>query len=113
MVDSMNRIVLAAAAAALLGTGGAGATDTRTLSEFLVVCRSSPRTCHANIEDYLLAARDQGFVCLPQDLSLKDAASEELSWLRNDGAADAALKQGTAEDAQWTAINTLWPCKKE
>jgi hypothetical protein len=35
-----------------------------------------------NLEDYLRAARDQGFVCPPQDLSLAEGGSQELSWLR-------------------------------
>lgn len=103
---------IAAFAAVLIGSG-ASATDTRTLSQFILVCRSSPRICSTNLEDYLRAAKDQGFVCLPEDLSVEEAARQELSWLRKDGAADDALNQGTAEDAQWTAINTLWPCKKE
>ena len=110
----MKKFILAAAAAsALIGAGGASATDTRTLADFLLLCNNSPRGCHANLEDYLQAAKDQGFVCLPQDLSLDDAVRAELSWLQKQGAADDKLNQGSAEDAQWTAINALWPCKKE
>ena len=44
---------------------------------------------------------------------MEEAASQELSWLRKDGASDDVLNQGTAEDAQWVAINKLWPCKKQ
>jgi hypothetical protein len=103
---------MATFAAVLIGSG-AGAEDTRTLAQFILVCGNSPRICHANLQDYLRAAKDQGFICLPEDLSLEEAASQELSWLRKEGAADDKVNQGTAEDAQWTAINTLWPCKKE
>ena len=110
----MKKIVFAAAATAvLICTGGATATDTRTLSQFILVCNTSARSCHANLEDYLRAANDQGFICLPEDLSLDEAADQELGWLRRDGGADDALNQGTAEDAQWVAINKLWPCKKQ
>jgi hypothetical protein len=108
----MKKIVLAVAAVlTVLPTDGAGATDTRTLAEFILLCHTSPRVCDANLEDYLRASRDQGFVCLPPDLSLKDAVRTELSWLQKNGAADDKLNQGSAEDAQWTAINALWPCK--
>ncbi|HEY0283634.1 MAG TPA: hypothetical protein VGC27_13560, partial [Rhizomicrobium sp.] len=71
------------------------------------------RVCRANIEDYLRAARDQGFVCLPQDLSLEAATTQEIKWLRKNGATDDKLNQSSVEDAQWTAINALWPCKEE
>ena len=108
------KLILAATAAmiAVLIGSGAAAEDTRTLSQFLLVCNSSPRTCQANLEDYLRASKDQGFICLPEDLSLRDAAYQELSWLQKEGGADDKLNQGSAEDAQWTAINKLWPCKK-
>ena len=109
------KLILAATAAmmAVLIGSGAAATDTRTLAQFILVCNSSPRSCHTNLTDYLRAAKDQGFVCLPEDLSVEEAASQELSWLRKDGASDDVLNQGTAEDAQWVAINKLWPCKKQ
>ena len=110
----MKKIVLAAAAAAtLMCPGGAMATDTRTLSEFLMVCGRDSRACHINLEDYLRAARDQGLVCLPQDLSLEQGTSQELSWLRTHHDSDPTLTSGNVEDAQWTAISALWPCPKE
>ena len=64
----MKKIVLGTIGgfvAALICTGGAAATDTRTLSEFLMACGRDSRACHGNLEDYLRAARDQGFVCPP------------------------------------------------
>ena len=110
----MKKIVLAAAAAAaLICTDGAAATDTRSLSEFIMACGRDARVCHGNLEDYLRAANDQGFVCLPKDLPIEEAGRQELDWLRRQGAADQALNQGFAEDAQWEAINALWPCKQE
>jgi hypothetical protein len=114
--DSMKKIVLgtmAAFVATLICTGGAAATDMRTLSQFILVCNTSSRSCHGNLEDYLRAARDQGFVCPPQDLSLEQGASQELSWLRMHHDSDPTLNNGNVEDAQWTAINALWPCKKD
>jgi hypothetical protein len=114
--DTLKKIVLGtivAFVAALICTGGAAATDTRTLSEFLMACGRNARICQGNLEDYLRAARDQGFVCLPEDLSLERAVREELAWLRKQNTADEALAKGFAEDAQWTAVNALWPCKKD
>jgi hypothetical protein len=104
---------LAAFVAALIGTNGAAATDMRTLSEFIMACGRDARVCQGNLEDYLRASRDQGFICLPADLSLEKAARQELTWLRRQNAADEALSKGFAEDAQWSAINALWPCKKD
>jgi len=110
----MKKIVLAVAAAAtLMCPGGAMATDTRTLSEFLMACGRNARICNGNLEDYLRAANDQGFICLPEGLSVEDAASQELSWLRTHHDSDATLNSGNVEDAQWTAVNALWPCKKD
>jgi len=107
------KLILAATAAFAAVAIGASAEDTRTLSQFILVCNTSARSCHANLEDYLRAANDQGFICLPEGLSVEEAGSQELSWLRKEGGSDDALNQGTAEDAQWVAINKLWPCKKE
>jgi hypothetical protein len=42
-----------------------------------------------------------------------EAAIQELGWLRKEGGSNDALNQGNAEDAQWAAINALWPCKKD
>ena len=110
----MKRIILAfAAAAAFAGTTGACATDTRTISQFLSFCNQTRTACNLNLKDYLRASNDQGFICLPQDMSLDEAAYRELDWLRDKGADDKALQEGNAEDAQWAAINALWPCKKE
>jgi hypothetical protein len=40
-------------------------------------------------------------------------ASQELIWLRTHRDSDPTLTSGNVEDAQWTAINVLWPCKKD
>lgn len=103
---------MTAVVAVLIGSS-AVAKETRSLSDFLSDCSKNSRVCHGNLHDYLLAAKNQGFVCPPDDLSMDRAVSLELDWLRKEGTADAALYNGNAEDAQWTAITTLWPCKKD
>ena len=111
----MKKIVLAAVvfAATLLAAGGVRAADTRTLAQFTQDCNHGAVACHDHLQDYQRAAADQGFVCLPQGLSLNEATGQELDWLRKQGDADEKLNSGSAEDAQWTAISTLWPCKKD
>ena len=110
----MKKIVIAAVVfAGALAANAAFATDTRTLAQFTQSCSQDARACHHNLEDYLHAAVDQGFVCLPQGMSVPDAGAQELDWLRKQGSADDKLNQGSVEDAQWTAISTLWPCKKD
>jgi hypothetical protein len=104
--------IMAAVVVVLLGSN-AVANETRSLSDFLSDCSKNSRVCHGNLHDYLLAAKTQGFVCLPEDLPIDRAVNQELDWLRQQSSDDAALYKGNAEDAQWTAITTLWPCKKE
>ncbi|MBU6297263.1 MAG: hypothetical protein KJS68_03375 [Alphaproteobacteria bacterium] len=103
---------MAAAVAVLIGSN-AIAKETRSLSDFLSDCTRNSEACRENLHDYLLAAKTQGFICLPDDLSIDRAVSQELDWLRDHGNDDAALDNGNAEDAQWAAITTLWPCKKD
>jgi hypothetical protein len=50
------KFILAATAAFAAVAIGASAEDTRTLSQFILVCNTSARSCHANLEDYLRAA---------------------------------------------------------
>jgi hypothetical protein len=110
----MKKTVFAAAVtAAFIVTAGAGAADTRTLSEFLLTCSVKTLVCRGNLEDYLRAANSQGFVCLPQGLSMEKAVDQELRWLRQQHFTDPSISNSNVEDAEWAAINALWPCKKE
>lgn len=111
----MKKIVLAAIvfAGTLFAAGGARAADTRTYAQFTRDCYRDSIACRNNVQDYLHAAADQGLICLPQGLSLEEATGQELDWLRKQADADDKLNDGSAEDAQWTAISTLWPCKKD
>ena len=106
----MNRIVIAAAltCAALVGT--ANAQDTRTLQQFLRSCNTSASACRDNLHDYIEAADSQGMICKPKDVSHNRAVDQSLDWLRRKGDQDQALAQGNAEDGEWTAISSLWPC---
>jgi hypothetical protein len=108
--DTMNRIIIAAAlgCAALIGT--AHAQDTRTLQQFLRSCSSNYAGCRDNLHDYLEAADSQGMICKPKSMSYNEAVAQSLDWLRQKGDADPTLATGNAEDGEWTAISTLYPC---
>lgn len=107
----MKRIVVASAGiAALLSLADGQAADERTLSEFLTDCNRHSQECSASLTDYVRAASEQAMICLPADLPVERAAVQALDWLRHTGARDETLSQGNVEDAEWTAISTLWPC---
>ena len=106
----MIRIVIAAALACCAVLGTANAQDTRTLQEFLRSCNMNSANCRDNLHDYIEAADTQGMICKPKDVSYGEAVSQSLDWLRQKGDADQTLAQGNAEDGEWTAISTLYPC---
>ncbi len=94
----------------LTGTGKAHAEDTRTLAKFLANCNISSRDCRDNLHDYTLAASNQGMICIPKDLSINEAVSQELDWLRSAAAQKEDFSSGNAEDGEWAAVSTLYPC---
>ena len=106
----MMRIVMAAALASAALIGTAHAQDTRTLQEFLRSCNTNFAACRDNLHDYIEAADTQGMICKPKSVSYNEAVAQSLDWLRQKGDQDAALAGGNAEDGEWTAISTLYPC---
>jgi hypothetical protein len=95
-----------------LGAGDAQAQDTRTLAKFLSSCNLDAKDCRYNLHDYTMAAKDQNMICMPKDISINEAVDKELDWLRNVGAQKEDIYSGNAEDAEWTAMSTLWPCSQ-
>jgi len=106
----MKTIALAATCAVLVAAVPAQAQDNRTLEQFLSSCNIKATDCRLNLHDYIYAADTQGMICMPKDMSLNEAVDESLDWLRRNGQ-DPALANGNAEDGEWTAISTLFPCK--
>lgn len=106
----MNKIVIAAALTCAALIGSANAQDTRTLQQFLRSCSSNYAACRDNLHDYIEAADSQGMICKPKNVSYNEAVAQSLDWLRQKGDADASLAGGNAEDGEWTAISTLYPC---
>lgn len=93
-----------------LGAGDAQAQDTRTLAKFLSNCNLDTANCRDNLHDYTMAANGQGMICMPKNVSVNEAVSQELEWLRSAAAQKEDLNSGSAEDGEWAAISTLYPC---
>jgi hypothetical protein len=106
-----NSLSVFAALAALVAAGSATAAP-QTLSEFMDKCSSNAQTCQLSVGDYIASASQNNFICLPKDVSHDAAIGNMLSWLRKaNEKPDKA--NASAEDAQWDAVNALWPCHKD
>ena len=82
-----------------------------TVTQFLARCDAGDATCRSDLKyGFEAAADDMGIICPPDDLSEESAVEAELAWLRNAAASNATLAGGDEVDAEYTALNTLWPC---
>jgi len=106
----MKNILVVCAAAAVLVTA-APAQDLPKLSEFLSGCFRDSTSCRGKLKDYIVAAETQKVICRPKDVSVSDATSDLLRWLRSDEA--EPLKDGPYDDALYAAASKLYPCKQE
>lgn len=107
----MKKMLLACAAFAAIAIMDAQAADIPKLSEFLLLCERSPAQCRSKIRDYITAADNQKLICRPKDQSMHDAVYKTLYWLRDKGIDNDKLEGEPYDDALWTAISTMWPCK--
>jgi len=94
----------------MAGAGEVHAQDSRTLAKFLANCNTDRGDCRDNLHDYTVAAAAQGMICMPKDVSVNEAVSQELDWLRTAASQKEDLNSGNAEDGEWAAISTLYPC---
>jgi len=97
----------------MAGAGVVHAQDSRTLSKFLANCAIDKGNCRDNLHDYTMAASTQGMICMPKDVSINQAVNQELDWLRTTAAQKDELNSGSAEDGEWAAISTLYPCASD
>jgi hypothetical protein len=105
-----NSLAVFAVLAALLAHGTASAAAPQTLSQFLDKCNG--QTCQNSVGDYITNASQNGFICVPKDVSHDAAITAVLSWLHTaNEKPDAA--NAAAEDAQWDAVNALYACHKD
>lgn len=115
----MRYRIAAAAIAACLGAPGAFAQDgtddsqkpKETLAQFLARCDSDSSGCRSDLGSGIDAGEYMGMTCLPDGTSEDQAIDAELTWLRNAAAANTTLANDDEENAEYTALNMLWPCK--
>lgn len=105
----MKSMLLACAALVAL-TSVAPAQNLPTLSQFLGQCFRDGQVCRQKLKDYVGASVSQKTMCLPPDVSQKEAAGEMLQWLRDDESHPAALNDAPYDDALYEATQKLYPC---
>jgi transcriptional regulator GlxA family with amidase domain len=96
--------VLAALASAVPAHGVAGRV---MLSDFMAHCAADPSYCETATGAYIDNAQHVRAICVPKSVSQADAVRAMLAWLRK--AADKGRVM-SLDDAQWDAVNALWPC---
>lgn len=109
----MSKTIVIAAMAALVLTAGvlpAAAADNRTLGEFLSDCKRHSDQCRLSVTDYLQAAVSQKMACLPEDRRMRYAVEDVIDAMRKVGDSDPKALEGNAEDVEWNAISTMFPC---
>lgn len=105
----MKKVVLACAAIGALAVA-APAQDLPTLSQFLSNCYRDNAACRTKLKDYVRAGTQQHIICLPEDTSESEAASEMLRWLRDEKTHPATLNDGPFDDGLYEAATKLYPC---
>lgn len=108
----MKKVFWACVAAIAL-TASAPAEELPKLSEFLLSCYRDNTTCMQKIKNYIEAAKSQKMICLPSDLSVREAALDTLSWLRKDANVPESLSNAPFDDGLYEASTKLYPCKSE
>ena len=110
----MKGAILALAAAAmalLLGTTGAGASQ--SLSDFLENCKTDVNQCRATVNDIILAAKSSRYACIPHNLPIDEAVDRQLEWLKDAAQRNPRFGNEDMEDALWAGVSDLWPCPKK
>lgn len=108
----MKKILLVLVAGAAMVTP-ASAQELPTLSQFLASCSRDTGACKVKLKDYVTAAQSQQNICIPDGVSINQAVSETLRWLKYDTTRAPTLKDGPFDDGLFAATTTLYPCKEE
>ena len=111
----MKKVLLASVAVAAMAAMGtaASAEDLPKLTEFLTSCYRDNGVCLQKIKSYVDAAKNQKFICVPEDVSTRESASATLSWLRTEGNYPASLSNQPFDDGLYEATTKLYPCKTD
>jgi dGTP triphosphohydrolase len=108
--ETMKRMLLACVTVAAFAEA-APAQDLPTLSRFLITCSRESEACRVKMKDYVRAAVSQHSMCLPKDVSDREAISEILDWLRDDNTHPESLNDAPYDDAIYAATQKLYPCE--
>lgn len=77
------------------------------LSDFMAQCTGNTSYCDGVNGAYIQNAEHVRSICLPKSISQEQAQKDMMAWLRKE--ADKG-KTISLDNAQWDAINALWPC---
>ncbi len=112
---TMKKVLLASVAVVAMTamSAPAPAQDLPKLSEFLTTCYRDNTACIQKIKSYVDAAKTQKFICVPDDISTREAAGATLRWLRAEENYPAALREQPFDDGLYEATTKLYPCKTE
>lgn len=105
----MKKVLLVCVAVVAL-TPVISAQNLPTLTQFLSECFRDSRICHMKLKDYVNASVSQKTMCLPNDVSVNDAADEMLHWLRAEDAHPASFYDAPYDDGLYAATQKLYPC---
>ena len=108
----MKKVLLASAAVAAM-FAAAPAEDLPNLSVFLTSCYRDNGACFQKIKSYVDAAKNQKFICVPEDVSTREAANATLDWLRSESNYPASLREQPFDDGLYEATTKLYPCKTD
>lgn len=108
----MKKILLACAAAAVWAMP-APAQSMPKLSDFLAGCYRDSGACRVKLKDYIVAGETQKILCRPKDVSVSEAVSDMLRWLRSDETHPASLNDQPFDDGLYEAAIKLFPCQQE
>lgn len=112
----MKKTVLGAVAALAFVAApflAASAQDLPKLSDFLSKCARDSATCRTKVKDFVTASVSQKSICLPKDVSVYDAVSETLRWVKASDTHAPALNDAPFDDGLYEATTKLYPCAPE
>jgi len=89
----------------------ASAQDLPKLSEFLAKCYRDSASCKNRTKDFVAASVSQKSICLPKDVSINEAVSETLRWVKAEDTHPAAMNDAPYDDALYAATTKLYPCE--
>ena len=88
----------------------ASAQDLPKLSDFLSKCSRDSSGCRSKVKDFVTASVSQKSICLPKDVSIYDAVTETLRWVKASDTHAQSLNDAPFDDGLYEATTKLYPC---